>query len=180
MNQFQSIQKHLWHLGNDSDFSTIPLKDIFSGIFLTSFEVPFPSLLGACNKQQSEKKQNAIAMLRTPHPLNFSVKQKLERLAMLFKFTLLHLHIPFPPYQRTCQKHRFQKQSKCRVNQIIKTNPNFITVSKPLTNSPEKNFAIFVVSWNSILIFLLGCLLCPASLQRLSHFLGEFSPFRHP
>ena len=125
-------------------------------IFLTSFEVPFPSFLGACNKQESEKEQNA----------------------MLLKFTLLHLHIPFPCYQGTCRKQNlFQNQTNAETTNSSKLIPILSQFQTPPTNSSLKNFAIFVVSWNSILIFLLSCLLCPASLQRLFISLKNFLPF---
>ena len=229
MDHFQSIQKYLWTLRNDSDYSTLSLKHILSWIFhfsldqclmrprwsqkysrcqnklvkinqvqkkafncspkktvlitwifLTSFEVPFPSFLGACNKQQIREETKCNRKVENAPLLDFSVKQILERLAKLLKFTLLHLHIPFPCYQGTCRKQLFQNQTNAETTNSSKLIPILSQFQNPLTNSSKKNFAIFVVSWKSILIFLLSCLLCPASLQRLSHFLEEFSPFRHP
>ena len=77
----------------------------------------------------------------------------------------------------TCQKHRFQNQTNDETTNSSKRIPILSQFQNPLTTSPKKSFAIFVVSWNSIVIFLLSCLLCPASLQRLSHSLKNFLLF---
>ena len=72
--------------------------------------------------------------------------ETLERLAKLLKFTLLHLHIPFPCYQGTCQKHRFQNQTNDETTNSSKRIPILSQFQNPLTTSPKKSFAIFVVS----------------------------------
>ena len=52
-------------------------------IFLTSFEVPFPSFLGACNKQESEKEQNVDM-----------VSEELDSIIISSVEDILKIHVP--------------------------------------------------------------------------------------
>ena len=93
-------------------------------IFLTSFEVPFPSFLGACNKQESEKEQNA----------------------MLLKFTLLHFHKPFPCYQLTCRKQNlFQNQTNAETTNSSKLIP-ILSQCQTLSQTLLKRILLFLLS----------------------------------